>query len=271
MEIRGYYINLDSAEARRRYMDGQISRLSLPIQRFAAIAGDKISENEYLRIHRKPKLHALSRPELACFLSHRECWKLIAAGNAQYGAIFEDDILFSEDSACFLGNSDWIEPNVHLIKVESTSRFIIVDRAQKTVHRRSVAGLHSRHLGAGGYIISRTLAEFLVSKTTEVFVPVDYALFDPTHSHLGEVGLFQLHPAICVQQVRSRFAFLPKDADRSHLDRERASLKKRGLGKLFRELYRPIRTTVALAAMFGNATLSGRRVILSRFESEGGM
>lgn len=266
MEVKGYYINLESAAPRRRHMEAQIERLSLPIERLAAVDAGQITPDIYRQIHQNPELHALSLAELACFQSHRECWKRIAANDAPYGAVFEDDILFSEDAAKFLTDDDWIDAHNHLIKLESTSRFIIVERNRPTVKGRNLVRLYSRHLGAGGYIISRTLSKFLLNQTKVITVPVDYALFDQTYSQTGSFAKFQLHPAICIQQVRTKISFLPADADRSQLDKARASLKKRGLAKIVREVERSFRGGFYLLMMFGKSLLTRRRVILSKFK-----
>ena len=47
----------------------------------------------------------LSKAEIACFLSHRECGRRIAEGPDAFGAVFEDDVVFS-DETFFSGRRD---------------------------------------------------------------------------------------------------------------------------------------------------------------------
>ena len=43
-------------------------------------------------LHHPPYPFGLSLAEIACFLSHRRCWEMIAEGDAPYGLIAEDDM-----------------------------------------------------------------------------------------------------------------------------------------------------------------------------------
>lgn len=45
-----------------------------------------------LPLHHPPYPFALSQAEIACFMSHRACWKRIAEGDADFALIAEDDM-----------------------------------------------------------------------------------------------------------------------------------------------------------------------------------
>jgi glycosyl transferase family 25 len=266
MQIPGYYINLDSAVPRRRYMKAQVNRLGLPITRMAAQDGAAMSDAEAAVMQPRSTLHKLAKQELACFLSHRECWIEIANGAHRFGAVFEDDLAFSDDAVHFLCQDDWLPAEAELVKVETTTRRVMLDRAARLAPgRRILAKLHSRHLGAGGYVVSKAFAAKLVAASEFVTLPVDYALFNPATALFPEVEVLQLNPAICVQQCRSREVFLPVGVPWSDLNAARVGLKARGWAKLRRELVRPF---AQIGTDFGQTMLgmaTGRRWTLIRF------
>ena len=116
MQIPGYYINLDRAEARRAYMQAEIARLGLPVQRMPAVDGGLLSDADLQRLHPRALMHIMAKAEVACFLSHRNCWIQIAEADARFGAVFEDDIAFSDDVATFLCDDSWLPRAAGLVQ-----------------------------------------------------------------------------------------------------------------------------------------------------------
>ena len=265
MRIPGFYINLDRAEARRAYMQDEITRLGLPIARIPAVDGGKLTDIELQRLHRVPAMHLMAKSKVACFLSHRNCWVKIAQAETPFGAVFEDDIAFSDDAMAFLGDDSWLPNGAGLVKIETTSRMVLLDRKTLPVKGRELARLTSQHLGAGGYVLSKACATRLVSATETVALPVDYALFSPAMALLPDVLVWQLDPAICVQQLRSKKIFLPAGIDWSEMSKDRIALKKRGLNKLWREVTTPFVNLTNFAFQNLRGALSGRRWKMSRF------
>ncbi|MBW6505959.1 MAG: glycosyltransferase family 25 protein [Rhodobacteraceae bacterium] len=239
MQIHGYFINLDSATARCDYMEAEIARLGLPITRLAAVNGASLSDSDYSRLHPFGLQFTLSRAEVACFLSHRACWTLIAHGATPFGAVFEDDIAFADDTASFLGQDDWLPADTELVKLETMLKWVKLSSQAIAAKSRALAKLSSCHLGAAGYIVSKALAHRLLAASETFTVPVDHAVFDPTAALFPEVCVWQLTPAICVQQNRSSEVFLPSGTAWSDLDAHRKVRKRHGLAKLKRELVRP--------------------------------
>lgn len=266
MLIPGYYINLDRADARRAYMQGEINRLGLPVSRVAAVDGRALTDADMQRLHPSAVMHQMAKAEVGCFLSHRNCWKKIAESAAKFGAVFEDDIAFSDDAVTFLEDDIWLPDGADLAKIESTRRMVMLDRRALVVRGgRRLSRLTSLHLGAGGYVLSKDCAARLVAMTETITMPVDHALFDPALALLPDVTVLQLDPAISVQQLRSRSIFLPAGVDWSELSKDRIGLKKRGLAKLKREVTAPFVKLADYAAQSLRAALTGRRWTMIRF------
>ena len=267
MIIEGRFINLDRATGRRTHMEAEAARTGLPLSRQEATDGRAMSPETYERWHPKAGgMHRLSPLEVACFLSHRAAWAEIAEGAAPYGAVFEDDLTFADDAANNLTRDDWIPAGADLIKIETTARkAMLAPPFLDQPNGRMLARLTSRHLGAGGYVLSRDFARRLLAATDPIAVPVDYALFSEPLAAVPGASLWQLSPAICVQQVRTSEQFLPKDAEWSGLDAARRGIKRTGLAKIWREVTRPFADIGSEAAHLVHALSSGRRWLRIRF------
>ncbi len=241
MKIPGYYINLDRAEKRSEHMLSEASRLNLPLTRLSAVDGTNLSREQIDALHQPERgMHRLSGPEVGCFLSHRAAWKKIAAGQHKFGAVFEDDLKFADDSKILLNDDSWLPIDADIIKIETYQRKAVVSPPFVNVGKtRQLGRLKSRHLGAGGYILSQRIANRLVERTQRFKVPVDYLMFEAKYAIFPEITPWQLFPAICVQKVRTHQSFLPEGAEESSLDSARKVLKLRGWAKVQRELSRP--------------------------------
>lgn len=267
MNIPGHFINLSRASGRRRHMESEAVRLDLPIERLAAVDGTKMTRTDYQRWHPKAgSMHRLSKLEVACFLSHRAAWTQIVNDNKSFGAVFEDDLTFADDAPAFLGSDSWIPDGADIVKIETTSRKVMLSPPFLNTHNgRNTARMTSQHLGAGGYIISRDYAARLLARTDPVTLPVDYTLFSPNSAISDDPEIWQLYPAICVQQVRTRKTFLPSDAEHSGLDSARATLKLHGMAKLRRELIRPFSNVATEMQQQSKALYTGKQWKLIKF------
>lgn len=227
-----------------------LSRLHLHYTRVQGVDGTKLDESGCLE-HVKPSLQRpLSRGEIACFLSHRACWERIAASRAQFGAVFEDDVHLSPDAAAWLSNSTWIPEDADIIKLEMFRRKVIVDRA--TVHlnpERQLMRLRSQHVGAAGYILRRETARMLLGLSEKISHPVDLFLFNPKCGPFEQMAIYQMHPALCVQDWLLRDRSNMVDIG-SLLEEERQQHKLRGIKKLSAELRRPLRQLVTQAQLW---------------------
>lgn len=267
MSITGQFINLDRSTGRRDHMLAEAARVGITLTRLPAVDGAAMTETNYTRWHPAAgAMHRLSRAEVACFLSHRKAWQDVVAGDARFGAVFEDDLLFADNAALFFDDDTWIPYGADLIKIETTSRKVMLQKPLLVTHdHRKLGALASTHLGGGGYILSRDFAARLLQATEPITVPVDYALFSPDLAAIDGASVWQLSPAICVQQVRTRTKFLPDDAEASGLDSARAGLKRKGLAKLIRELWRPFETLFFELRKRMKAALRNQIWVLIRF------
>lgn len=187
--MRCLVINLDRSVDRLAHVTGEFVKIGIPFERVAAVDANTVS----LSCH-------LTRPEAACFLSHRACWQIIADGADRFSAVFEDDVVFSHDAGAMLSDDGWVPIDADVVKLETFYVRVRMGRAHSVVgNGYSVTRLVGRHLGSAGYVVSREAAKKLLQGTKRLKGTVDYALFSPTLMTCSRNTIYQLTPALCVQ------------------------------------------------------------------------
>ncbi|MDO6643671.1 glycosyltransferase family 25 protein [Acinetobacter guillouiae] len=188
---------------------------------------------------------ALTKGEVACFMSHAYLWKQMVDDNTPYMAIFEDDIYLGEDVNEFLSDSQWIDPSWHLIKLEEFTHRTALGKKVKffnDFNDRAIFQLKSKNLGTAGYILSLDGAKTLLGyiQTLDKLIALDHLMFECVITE-NIFSVYQMKPALCIQDVT---LYSCKDSVRfaSHLYKERLLRrkynKKKGVDKIILELYR---------------------------------
>ncbi|MDH6234329.1 glycosyl transferase family 25 [Mesorhizobium soli] len=260
--MKCYLINLDRSPQRLEHMTTAFGAIGIDFVRVPATDGSLLSAREVKEIT-GPKSDEMpwTHQEVGVAISQRRCWQMIAEGDDEYGAVFEDDVFFSDDAAKYLFNYDWIRADIDVLKLETVGTKVSVSFLGTAAGSRRVHRLYSNHWGAGAYVLSRRLARKLVSRS-EIFTDQpDVVLFRQP----GDISAFQLIPAICIQDLVLN-GHLPDTKLSSTLEDERVPLRKknprkpRGWKKLRRELTRPFEQLTSFATdaaqpLFGKRTL----------------
>ncbi len=184
------------------HIEAQFEPLFLKFNRISAVDGLELRDEELEKFVTDPKWPRPGKSEFACFMSHQKCWKALLESNDDYAAVIEDDVVISKNAAPFLQGNDWIPQGVDLLKLETANMKAYYKRFNRAdVNGRKLRIMTSFHYGTGGYIVSRGLAKDLL-KSSENYIPapIDHFLFDPDlNQHHGRV-VFQLSPALCIQE-----------------------------------------------------------------------
>ena len=209
-----YVINLDRTPERLERLERIFGALHLELTRVCAIDAKTLCDDELKSIEEKNIWsEPLTKGEVACFLSHASALRLIAQGNDEYGAVFEDDVELSEAATQFLQSDQWIidffndtnssEAPCDMIKLETSGKKIWLGQAQKVNHINGqdfyLARLNSTHIMAAAYIISKKAAQKLLAEMECVSAPFDHLLFNFDYGIIGQLNAYQLDPAIAVQ------------------------------------------------------------------------
>jgi len=199
--MKRYLINLDRSTGRLAQVSLMFQNCGLEFERIPAVDGQTLTEAACQQLTAGSAYRRqLARAEIGCFLSHRHCLRLIAEGDAPWGAVFEDDIVLSPNAGLFLRDADWIPAGTDMIKLDTANTACLV--GQSRTHLAAgyqLARLVSRHLCAGGYLISKACAAALYALTESIHMPIDEVYYNPDYGQLRNFNVQQMLPALVVQ------------------------------------------------------------------------
>lgn len=223
-----YIINLDRSKDRLEHISKVFKDKNLDFIRVSAVDGRALPEQEFQQltaVRNWPK--PLTQTEVGCFLSHRQCLRLIAEGNDSYGAVFEDDIDLSPNAALFLKDWSWIPENADIVKIDTAQMLCVVGPKSKTLEKNyHLAPLLNKHYCTGGYIISKAAAKKLYDLTALATAPIDEIYFNPECGIMQSLHIEQMVPAIAVQISLVSTIRAPKNPDEKHIPSNRSLLQK---------------------------------------------
>lgn len=235
--MKCYLINLDRSQDRLARMQLQFDGYNINFTRVPAVDGKTLTSEQLSELLDPVQRWEIPLPpsEIGCFLSHKKCLELIAGGEDDYAAIFEDDVTLSKDCSFFLQNTDWIPDNADVIKIDTDD--VLVALKDFSVIKNTeyeLTKLCSKHLCCGGYIVSRNAAKRILTFMDKISVPVDNLIYDPKYKLFFQLNIKQIMPALCMQVDTDSLI----EADRQQL---RLKHKKRPkfLEWVGRELMRP--------------------------------
>ncbi|WP_378947287.1 glycosyltransferase family 25 protein [Mesorhizobium sp. ANAO-SY3R2] len=197
-------INLDRSSERLTRMAFIFARIGVQFERVEAIDGNFLSEQQREAVTRSDGIREpLTHTEVACFLSHRKAWMMIAEGAEPYGTVFEDDLVVSGNAARWLLSHDWIPAGTDAVKLETFGDRTWVDRRMIDLgDGYNLTNLRGTHWGAAAYVLSRDFARRLLEETERFSAVVDDVLFSPEEGILNQIKCYQFEPAICAQSRR---------------------------------------------------------------------
>ncbi|MFM0094526.1 glycosyltransferase family 25 protein [Paraburkholderia nemoris] len=234
-----FVINLDKSTDRLSHMTTQLDRLGCAWERFPALGPAQIeSLTQTLKL---PLMRGVcTTPEKGVALSHYSIWKKMLAEGIDHALVLEDDVHFCESARIFVES---VEEQIarglryDIIKIETFLAGIFVDR--KGINLADRTGLHrlrSNHGGTAAYIISSDGCRKMIERYATADRAVDLVMFD---GDLEEMCVFQLHPALCIQDFllkRGRAGIISMvGLQRSEMDYRSAWLDK--LKSPFRGVY----------------------------------
>jgi glycosyl transferase family 25 len=190
VSIPAFIINLKESVWRREHMTREMAQAKIPVTFIPAISGNEVTET----------IGTASINETACALSHLHAIRLIAEGEHEFGAIFEDDLIVSPEAKQFL--------DINLLS--SLPRFDIMQlcdlgtRSALALTIARIAGEH-RHIvcirprpsmGTQALIYHRTAAQRIVREITEISAPIDVMLFG--RADVFGLRIVSVRPAVVV-------------------------------------------------------------------------
>lgn len=196
--IQAVVINLKRHRERLSWFMDNARKVNLPVERIDAV--DVHDQSVQSQIDDFMQIEsALSRVEVACFLSHRKAWEKLLESQAAYLAVFEDDVHLSQDMVNLLA-PNLVPDGIGLIKLERPlQKVACVQRSYAPFLGRSLHRLLTTAYGAAGYIISRDCAGRALEVMETCRKPVDFLLFSAESPLWKEITVLQVVPAPCIQ------------------------------------------------------------------------
>jgi glycosyl transferase, family 25 len=173
-----FVINLAANTARMANASAALGAQGIPFERIEGVNGWNLTEDEIAKVYdhqrnRRDGKHPLVRPEIGCYLSHMECWRKIAEGQALGGIIFEDDFSASADLAEILA-----EICADSLRDWDVMKLFTFDADQKVVKERQIGRYrlvvpYRVPTCLIGYVLTREAARRLAESSVPFFRPVD--------------------------------------------------------------------------------------------------
>jgi GR25 family glycosyltransferase involved in LPS biosynthesis len=192
-----FYINLARRIDRRRFMEEQFARLGVSAERVEAVTTEQVPESAVTACCNPRKGRWVTKSELACSLSHRSIWQLMADRAIPAACILEDDARLSPQFTQALDAASGLLSKLDLIKIER--RNIPVAIGGKLAELTSEIALHRLYTfnyGSCGYLISLKGAGMLLAKSVRYDVPLDNILFNPAEAAFHKLAIGQTVPAL---------------------------------------------------------------------------
>jgi glycosyl transferase family 25 len=234
--VKLYVINLDRAPERLTRISDLLGALGVSFERVPAVDGkllppppDKVPDDA----------HLMTRSEIALIKSHRKCWDLFEESGENACVVLEDDVHFGAGFADFVAGDPPFPAGFDLIKIETTPFKVWVDahRPHPLSGGRKWLRLASPHMGAAGYVLSRSALSKGRALTEPMKYPVDVALFGHPAKNLT---IYQLSPSTVIQDNAFKNGG-PNYAGLAGTVQRGRKPKTRGIRKIMREIARPFR------------------------------
>jgi len=241
-----YVINLERSIERRAWMEKELAGARVNAEFVSAIDGRRFSATCMADLARRNPARPISAAEAACAVSHRKTWRKILCSGAPFAVVLEDDVHLGRGLAEVL-ESDWARWRFDVVKLETRLEEGWLSRSGDAVRgnpERSVRRLYSGNLGTAAYLLSAGGARKLLAVTREFVDPLDVVLFSDQAVRSGALTIFQLRPAVAVQEELLARKTMTDSALGGTIGDDRGDIRvKRSLSasaKIMREFRRPL-------------------------------
>lgn len=210
-----YVINLDRAPDRMTRMDVALRHFGLAYHRIAAVDGKALSAAEQQdAVDLSPDAVAPNAGQIGCFLSHKTAWEKIAAGQAEFALILEDDVVFARNFADVLNDAQLLVGHPDIVRLEGwPEKAWIGPQSRQLGNGYRTYRLNWDTCGTCAYIISKACASFLLEAAPRYTRAVDLMLFDRVSPLYDKIEGWALVPAPCYQYLH-----LHGESDVAYLD-----------------------------------------------------
>tara|TARA_R110002126_G_scaffold266675_1_gene409902 strand:- start:24127 stop:24915 length:789 start_codon:yes stop_codon:yes gene_type:complete len=238
--MKCYLINLDASTDRLSRFNAANGIAGFEVVRISGVDGRTMSpeSQQAYRANTKGPFH-LGGGMIGCFLSHRKAWQYVVDGAEPWAFVCEDDAVFTPNCEALFRDADWLTGQMDIVKAETVLQKVEVGcKPIAQVGPFAVRKLKSHHRGGAGYFINTDSAKRLLELSEEFCDPPDDVLFDPALGIAPHFRIFQIDPAICIQEYKLGGEYDSMTSSPVPLPGERLSF---GFAKVCREFVRILR------------------------------
>jgi len=174
-----FVVNLDRAMSRMSQSEAILKDRGIPFHRFTACDGRSLSEADIVRLTgcREPRFQKrlLTAAEIACYASHVEIWRQVAASSAPGAIVLEDDFDLSADAAEVFSAISSAHPTWDMLKFFSDKPKALRE-AEDLPGGFKIGTPEKLPMSTIGYAITRAGAAGLYQVMMPVRYPLDNAL-----------------------------------------------------------------------------------------------
>jgi glycosyl transferase family 25 len=219
-------ISLERSLDRRKQVEQEMKKISLPWSFLDAVDGSRLNEPP---VEYKPKKvkrlqgYELTPNEIGCYLSHKKAWQRCVEGNVST-LVLEDDFVLSPDFQNILMTMLNQMPQYGFIRLQGL--YEVPCQEILSISGVSLVKNRGDAVGATAYLLQPDIAKELIKHSANIYEPVDHFL-EHYQKHGLEFLAIRPYP-VDITRAKSTIA------DRS----ERAPVK--GLRKRFRSVARTV-------------------------------
>ena len=206
MKLYSEMLNIERAKDRKELMCGELKKKNIEAYFHKAVDyKDTKKEDILLECLQYGPWGQFHIQNMAATLSHSRAWERFLQSDADICFIMEDDIFISDDLERWLSDFSWWPVDADIIKLECwveklyKNGAILFEKPGIKHLNRKVKRLLTRHMGAAGYLLTRSAAEkLLASKPFDMVI--DQMLFNINASKVAKnMKIYQIIPALILQ------------------------------------------------------------------------
>ena len=174
-DCKVFVINLDRSKKRLLNISSQLEKLGIPFERFPAVDGNGIINQELYFNKKRFKLeclHDVVPGEVGCSLSHIKIWRRIVDSKIPFALVLEDDVDLDKELPCFLSSQEFKKADFLKLDFDPDK---YTGSQPKTIQAigKEVIECDLAPYSAAGYIISKKAASIFLSSTKNMYYPID--------------------------------------------------------------------------------------------------
>lgn len=174
-----FLINLKRSPDRLQKMQKLLGHYNIDFQRLDAVDCRDFTEDSLNNVTTPNWLYpyAMQKGEVACFLSHQNCWKEFVQTNDDWALILEDNQIIQPSITSYLKDISWIPEECGLIQLQFSSKPTIYDKIKSVENNCLLRMKYSNPIGTSAYLISKKIALLALENSKTIDCPIDNFLF----------------------------------------------------------------------------------------------